>query len=244
MLLHLTYLKQLSRWGRTRSAESLAYSIRMYIVGRSKITKMVHCIYFMMVPLTQMEALILVRTFSFFAGYSLLFLTILYIHWLLGHVLNKVLKDITNRYKMMRGYKVEFAHFNSLLLSITNVVSRYIPGWDCHGLPIELKALESMQVRNMMKPPTHNLAHISFSPKTGLIYQHWKFERKRESMHWSKSKSKSRSLLSGELWVIGIMHIGRWVCRYHALSSYCLFNRNAVQIMNMKPHNLAYLPKW
>ncbi|XP_041353024.1 isoleucine--tRNA ligase, mitochondrial-like [Gigantopelta aegis] len=42
-----------------------------------------------------------------------------------GHALNKILKDITNRYKLLRGFKVH-----------------YIPGWDCHGLPIELKALE------------------------------------------------------------------------------------------------------
>ena len=41
----------------------------------------------------------------------------------MGHVLNKVLKDILNRYKLMQGYRV-----------------LYRPGWDCHGLPIELKA--------------------------------------------------------------------------------------------------------
>ncbi|XP_063159728.1 isoleucine--tRNA ligase, mitochondrial [Candoia aspera] len=41
-----------------------------------------------------------------------------------GHALNKILKDITNRFHMMNGYKVH-----------------YVPGWDCHGLPIELRAL-------------------------------------------------------------------------------------------------------
>ncbi|KAM9316016.1 isoleucine--tRNA ligase, mitochondrial [Gastrophryne carolinensis] len=44
-----------------------------------------------------------------------------------GHALNKILKDITNRFYMMRGYKVS-----------------YVPGWDCHGLPIELKALAEL----------------------------------------------------------------------------------------------------
>ncbi|CAH1798662.1 unnamed protein product [Owenia fusiformis] len=43
-----------------------------------------------------------------------------------GHALNKILKDIINRYKVMRWYKVH-----------------YQPGWDCHGLPIELKALQT-----------------------------------------------------------------------------------------------------
>ena len=45
----------------------------------------------------------------------------------MGHALNKVLKDIINRYKLLQGHKV-----------------RYIPGWDCHGLPIELKVLQSL----------------------------------------------------------------------------------------------------
>ncbi|KAI9317679.1 tRNA synthetases class I-domain-containing protein [Dichotomocladium elegans] len=46
----------------------------------------------------------------------------------LGHALNKILKDIVNRYKMIQGHKVW-----------------YRPGWDCHGLPIELKALEQIR---------------------------------------------------------------------------------------------------
>lgn len=36
----------------------------------------------------------------------------------------QVLKDIINRYNLLQGYGVH-----------------YVPGWDCHGLPIELKAL-------------------------------------------------------------------------------------------------------
>ncbi|KAF7255565.1 hypothetical protein EG68_06643 [Paragonimus skrjabini miyazakii] len=43
-----------------------------------------------------------------------------------GHALNKFLKDIIVRYKLISGYRVNF-----------------IPGWDCHGLPIELKAVEN-----------------------------------------------------------------------------------------------------
>ena len=45
----------------------------------------------------------------------------------MGHVLNKVLKDIVNRYKVMKGFKIH-----------------YRPGWDCHGLPIELKACQNL----------------------------------------------------------------------------------------------------
>ena len=45
----------------------------------------------------------------------------------MGHALNKVLKDVINKYQVLRGRRV-----------------RYVPGWDCHGLPIELKVLQSM----------------------------------------------------------------------------------------------------
>lgn len=38
----------------------------------------------------------------------------------LGHALNKIIKDITVKYRILAGYK-----------------ARFIPGWDCHGLPIE-----------------------------------------------------------------------------------------------------------
>ncbi|KAK4547182.1 hypothetical protein LTR36_001403 [Oleoguttula mirabilis] len=42
-----------------------------------------------------------------------------------GHALNKVLKDVILRWELARGRRVH-----------------YRPGWDCHGLPIELKALQ------------------------------------------------------------------------------------------------------
>lgn len=43
----------------------------------------------------------------------------------LGTALNKILKDIVVKYKNMSGFKAP-----------------YVPGWDTHGLPIELKALK------------------------------------------------------------------------------------------------------
>ncbi|MEW6068335.1 MAG: isoleucine--tRNA ligase [Nitrospirota bacterium] len=43
-------------------------------------------------------------------------------HIHIGHALNKILKDIIVKYKSMKGF-----------------YSPYIPGWDCHGLPIELQ---------------------------------------------------------------------------------------------------------
>uniref|UniRef100_A0A915I2B8 Aminoacyl-tRNA synthetase class Ia domain-containing protein n=1 Tax=Romanomermis culicivorax TaxID=13658 RepID=A0A915I2B8_ROMCU len=45
-----------------------------------------------------------------------------------GHAVNKILKDVVLRYKAMTGYRVHFR-----------------PGWDCHGLPIELKCAKEQQ---------------------------------------------------------------------------------------------------
>jgi isoleucyl-tRNA synthetase len=44
----------------------------------------------------------------------------------IGHALNKITKDLINRFELGQGKRVH-----------------YIPGWDCHGLPIELKALQA-----------------------------------------------------------------------------------------------------
>ncbi|MHB1156985.1 MAG: isoleucine--tRNA ligase [Phycisphaerales bacterium] len=45
----------------------------------------------------------------------------------LGHLLNKALKDIVVRSRTMMGYDVD-----------------YVPGWDCHGLPIEHKVMQEL----------------------------------------------------------------------------------------------------
>lgn len=45
----------------------------------------------------------------------------------LGHVLNKVLKDVVIKYKNLSGKRAAF-----------------IPGWDCHGLPIELNVTKAL----------------------------------------------------------------------------------------------------
>lgn len=51
-----------------------------------------------------------------------------------GHALNKILKDLILRWEMARGRRV-----------------RYRPGWDCHGLPIELKALQAASVKDVKR---------------------------------------------------------------------------------------------
>ena len=45
----------------------------------------------------------------------------------IGTALNKTLKDVILRYKSLRGFRTP-----------------YVPGWDCHGLPIEQKAVKAL----------------------------------------------------------------------------------------------------
>ena len=47
----------------------------------------------------------------------------------LGHTLNKILKDIIVKYHSQRGYDAP-----------------YVPGWDTHGLPIELRAIQDLNL--------------------------------------------------------------------------------------------------
>ena len=52
----------------------------------------------------------------------------------LGHLLNKVLKDIVVRSRLMDGMRVP-----------------YVPGWDCHGLPIEHKVVTDMNEKGKLQ---------------------------------------------------------------------------------------------
>ncbi|MBI2885182.1 MAG: isoleucine--tRNA ligase [Candidatus Omnitrophica bacterium] len=46
----------------------------------------------------------------------------------IGHALNKILKDLILRYKTMQGYRTP-----------------YVPGWDCHGMPIEHQLFKELK---------------------------------------------------------------------------------------------------
>ncbi len=52
----------------------------------------------------------------------------------MGHLINKILKDLVVRSRQMAGHEVQF-----------------VPGWDCHGLPIEHKVMKEIGAR---KPPS------------------------------------------------------------------------------------------
>ncbi|MBI4353236.1 MAG: isoleucine--tRNA ligase [Candidatus Omnitrophica bacterium] len=47
----------------------------------------------------------------------------------MGHALNKILKDIVVKYKTMKGFD-----------------SHFVPGWDCHGLPVEHQLFKELRI--------------------------------------------------------------------------------------------------
>ena len=62
-------------------------------------------------------------------------------HLHIGHALNKILKDMVVRSQQMLGFD-----------------ARYIPGWDCHGLPIEWKIEEQYRAKGLNKDDVDTVA--------------------------------------------------------------------------------------
>ncbi|MGN1089168.1 MAG: isoleucine--tRNA ligase [Huintestinicola sp.] len=78
----------------------------------------------------------------------------------MGTALNKVLKDIIVKQKNMSGY-----------------CSPYIPGWDTHGLPIELKVLKQLGAENGAVPAPELRKHCKEYAHTQIAGQMAQFKR-------------------------------------------------------------------
>ena len=76
----------------------------------------------------------------------------------IGHALNKILKDVVTRSQQMLGYD-----------------SNYVPGWDCHGLPIEWKIEEeNYRSKNKQKPNLSDpAAMVAFRNECRAYAEHW-----------------------------------------------------------------------
>ena len=76
----------------------------------------------------------------------------------IGHALNKILKDVVTRSQQMLGFD-----------------SNYVPGWDCHGLPIEWKIEEeNYRSKNKPKPNLSDpAAMIAFRKECRAYAEHW-----------------------------------------------------------------------
>jgi isoleucyl-tRNA synthetase len=76
----------------------------------------------------------------------------------IGHALNKILKDVVTKSQQMLGFD-----------------SNYVPGWDCHGLPIEWK-IEEENYRSKGKPKPNfkdSAAMVAFRKECRAYAQKW-----------------------------------------------------------------------
>jgi len=71
----------------------------------------------------------------------------------IGHALNKILKDVINRSRQMQGFD-----------------ANYVPGWDCHGLPIEWKIEEKYRAAKKSKD---EVPVIEFRRECREFAAHW-----------------------------------------------------------------------
>jgi isoleucyl-tRNA synthetase len=94
----------------------------------------------------------------------------------IGHALNKILKDVVTRSQQMLGFD-----------------SNYVPGWDCHGLPIEWKIEEeNYRAKGKPKPDFSDAAAlVAFRKECRQFAEHWikvqrgEFERLGVTGDWS-----------------------------------------------------------
>jgi isoleucyl-tRNA synthetase len=81
-------------------------------------------------------------------------------HLHIGTALNKILKDVINRTRQMAGYD-----------------ANYIPGWDCHGLPIEWKIEEEYRAKKKDKDA---VPILDFRAECRAYATHWMGVQARE----------------------------------------------------------------
>jgi len=76
----------------------------------------------------------------------------------IGHALNKILKDVVTKSQQMLGFD-----------------SNYVPGWDCHGLPIEWKIEEeNYRSKGKQKPDFRDsAAMVAFRKECRAYANHW-----------------------------------------------------------------------
>src|ERR1700692_1841824 len=112
----------------------------------------------------------------------------------LGTALNKILKDLVVKSKTMAGFRAP-----------------YLPGWDCHGLPIEYKVVKE----------SRGLSPLEVRPKqeAGLL-EHWRAD----------CPGRSGSRISGPRGHCGLCEISDRNRRSGAQSKHCRLDHNSVDL--------------
>ncbi len=87
-----------------------------------------------------------------------------------GHFVNKTLKDIVNRFQVLQGRRVA-----------------YVPGWDCHGLPIEQKALARADTKDPRSVPATTVRSLARAcAEAAILEQRAGFRRSRNAVSDSR----------------------------------------------------------
>jgi isoleucyl-tRNA synthetase len=107
----------------------------------------------------------------------------------IGHALNKILKDLVSRTQQMLGKD-----------------SHYVPGWDCHGLPIEWKIEEKYRAE---KKDKDQVPIAEFRKECRAFADHWITVQREEfkrlgvdgdwNNYYSTMKYESEAVIAGEL---------------------------------------------
>jgi isoleucyl-tRNA synthetase len=105
----------------------------------------------------------------------------------IGHALNKVAKDIANRYRVLRGHRVHF-----------------VPGWDCHGLPIENAALANAERDRGELDPVSLRKLARKTADKAVRVQQAAFERWAVMADWSEFESGKKKKKQNE-WIYRTM---------------------------------------
>ncbi|KXU35930.1 isoleucine--tRNA ligase [Cephaloticoccus primus] len=93
----------------------------------------------------------------------------------IGTALNKSLKDFVNRFKSMSGYRTP-----------------YVPGWDCHGLPIEQKVSAEIRAQNLELTTAELRARCDAFSEQWIATQRAQFKRIGVLADWDNEyKTKS-----------------------------------------------------
>ncbi len=88
----------------------------------------------------------------------------------MGHALNKIPKDVITRYLSMRGYSAP-----------------YVPGWDCHGLPIEHRVARELREKKLQFSAAEIRTACTEFSETYIGIQRRQFERMGVLADWENA---------------------------------------------------------
>ncbi len=148
-------------------------------------------------------------------------------HIHLGQALNKVLKDMLNKFKALEGFRI-----------------RYVPGWDTHGMPIETEVTKhDPEFARMSLVDRRDLSHetrIKIRSKCRVFALHWVDVQKEEFRRlgvigdWSKPYlTISKEYESQELDILAFLAEKGYIYRDHMPIHWCPTCRTALAMVEI-----------